>query len=145
MKVVLLILVSGLLGVTGQIVLKLALAAGGPLPLAVDAAPALVWRLATEPLVVAGLMVYIGGTFFWLVALSRVDLSYAYPFASLNYIFLLAAAWVVLGERPTPLRLAGVIAICAGVWLLSRTRAVSRSRQARTAPTIHAAVREAQS
>jgi drug/metabolite transporter (DMT)-like permease len=124
-KAVLLIVVSGSLGVAGQIVLKQALASVGPIPLALAAAPQLVARLATNPLIVAGLAVYLSGTFFWLVALSRVDLSYAYPFASLNYILVLGASWLMLGERVTASRLVGVLAICVGVWFLSRTRATT--------------------
>jgi drug/metabolite transporter (DMT)-like permease len=122
----LLILISGLLGVVGQIVLKQALVSGGPLPVGLDTAPLLIWQLGTNPFVVLGLAIYVSGTFFWLVALSRVDLGYAYPLASMNYIFVLAGSWIVLGERPTPMRLLGVVGICAGVWLLSTTRASTR-------------------
>ena len=125
MNAVFLILLSGLLGVGGQVVVKQALAAAGPLPLSLDAIPTLVWSLASNPQIVAGLAVYSCGTFLWLVALSRVDLSYAYPFASLNYIFVLAASWLVLHEEPTPMRLFGVAAICLGVALLSRSRATT--------------------
>jgi drug/metabolite transporter (DMT)-like permease len=121
------ILVSGILGVAGQIMLKQALVSGGPLALGPETVVPLVLQLASNPLVVVGLLVYVSGTFFWLVALSRVDLSYAYPFASLNYIFILAASWVILGERPTPMRLVGVLAICLGVWTISRTRSSTAS------------------
>jgi multidrug transporter EmrE-like cation transporter len=127
----LLILISGLLGVVGQIVLKQALVSGGPLPVGLDTAPLLIWQLATNPLVVVGLTIYLSGTFFWLVALSRVDLGYAYPLASMNYIFVLVGSWIVLGERPTPVRLLGVVGICAGVWLLSRTHASTGQNVAR--------------
>ena len=123
MKAVVVIVLSGLLGVAGQIVLKQALVGIGQLPLGFATAPTVVWQLATNPLVLGGLTVYVSGTFFWLVALSWVDLSYAYPFASLNYMFVLGASWLILGERPTPPRLMGVLAICLGVWFLSRTRA----------------------
>jgi len=124
-KAVFLIVLSGVLGVTGQIVLKQALTSVGPLPLGLSTAPTVVLQLATNPLVLGGLMVYVSGTFFWLVALSWVDLSYAYPFASLNYIFVLGASWLILGERLTPSRLMGVVAISLGVWFLSRTRATT--------------------
>jgi drug/metabolite transporter (DMT)-like permease len=141
MSALFLILISGLLGVAGQIMLKQALVAGGPLPLGLDTAPGLVWQLATNPLVVVGLAVYLSGTFFWLIALSRVDLSYAYPFASLNYIFVMVASWVLLGEQPTPMRLLGVVAICGGVWLLSRSRA--RTTRPKSELTQHIPVQRA--
>jgi drug/metabolite transporter (DMT)-like permease len=119
------ILISGILGVAGQIMLKQALVGGGPLALGPDTLLPLVMQLASNPLVVIGLVVYVSGTFFWLIALSRVDLSYAYPFASLNYIFILIASWAILGEQPTPMRLVGVVAICLGVWTISRTRSTT--------------------
>ena len=133
MRTLFLILVSGLLGVTGQVVLKRALMSIGPLPLGLDTVAAVVWQLASKQQIVLGLAVYLSGTFFWLVALSRVDLSYAYPLASVNYIFVLGGSWVLLGEQPTPQRMLGVLAICIGVGLLSRSRAatVRAARQLR--------------
>jgi multidrug transporter EmrE-like cation transporter len=125
MSPLLFILISGVLGVAGQILLKQALASGGPLALGPETIVPLILQLATNPLVAIGLVVYVSGTFFWLIALSRVDLSYAYPFASLNYIFILIASWFILGEQPTPMRLVGVVAICAGVWTISRTRSTT--------------------
>jgi drug/metabolite transporter (DMT)-like permease len=115
------ILLSGLLGVVGQVILKRGVAAVGPLALRPETAT----MLALSPLVILGLAVYVSGTFFWLLVLSRVDLSYAYPFASLNYVLVLLASWWVLGEQPTLMRTIGVVAICLGVWAVARTPATT--------------------
>lgn len=117
------ILLSGMLGVAGQLILKRAVAALGPLVLRPDTVLNVVLALAASPPIVLGLVVYLSGTFFWLLALSRTDLSYAYPFASLNYVLVLASSWWLLGEQPSPPRLVGVLAICFGVWAISRTPA----------------------
>jgi len=122
------ILVSGVLGVTGQLVLKRGLAALGSQALRLDHLPGFVASLALNPLIVGGLAVYVLGTLFWLVALSRLDLSYAYPFASLNYVLVLLASWLVLGEQPSATRLAGVALICLGVCAIARTTANTRER-----------------
>jgi drug/metabolite transporter (DMT)-like permease len=126
------ILVSGALGVGGQLILKQALAAQGPLDLSATSLLPTILALATSWGVLLGLVVYLSGTCFWLLALSRVDLSYAYPFASLNYVLVLLSAWLWLGEEPTPRRLLGVLAICLGVLALSRTpaRSVPAARSA---------------
>ena len=58
---------------------------------------------------------------FWLVALSRVDLSYAYPFASLSYVVMLTASWLLFNENITSLRLLGTVVIGLGVFLISRS------------------------
>jgi drug/metabolite transporter (DMT)-like permease len=78
-------------------------------------------RIATSPWVILGLAIYASGTFFWLVALSRVELSFAYPFASLSYVLILAASWAFLGETVSLLRLAGVVTICLGVLIVSQS------------------------
>ena len=126
MGVIAYILASGILGVAGQITLKRGLATIGPLTLTPDALPGVIASLALNPLVILGLAVTVSGTFFWLITLSRVDLSFAYPFASLNYVLILATSWWLLDERVSMVRLLGVLAICLGVCLVMRTPARSR-------------------
>jgi drug/metabolite transporter (DMT)-like permease len=115
------ILISVVAGATGQILLKKGMGSMGPLTLSVNQLLPLVWRLATNPFVVLGLAIYMGGTLFWLTALSRVDLSYAYPFASLSYVVMLAASWRLFGEDITALRVLGSLVIMLGVFLISRS------------------------
>jgi len=122
------ILVSGIFGVTAQLILKRAVVALGPLTLRPDTLPSVALALVLSPLVILGLAVYVTGTFFWLVALSRTDLSYAYPFASLNYVLVLISSWWLLGEQPSLPRIIGVVVICFGVWAISRTPARTTAR-----------------
>lgn len=121
LTVLLYILVAGVFSVAGQIVMKRGLVGIGPIGLEASALPQALLSLALNPLIVLGLLVTVMGTFFWLITLSRVDLSFAYPFASLNYGLVLAAAWFLLDERVSPTRLLGVLTICAGVALVMRT------------------------
>jgi drug/metabolite transporter (DMT)-like permease len=79
------------------------------------------WRIGTNPYVIIGLVIYVCGTVFWLAALSRVDLSYAYPFASLSYIVMLVASWQLFNEDITPIRLLGTIVVGLGVFLISQS------------------------
>jgi drug/metabolite transporter (DMT)-like permease len=71
--------------------------------------------------VVFGLLLYVTGTVFWLSALSRVDLSYAYPFASLSYVIMLAASWLLFHENITVVRLLGTLIVALGVFVISRS------------------------
>jgi drug/metabolite transporter (DMT)-like permease len=116
-----LILTSTVFGVVGQLMLKRGMTVLGPLSPTVRDAPGLVVRVFTTPAVVLGLAIYVGATFFWLLALSRVQLTYAYPFASLSYVLIVIAAWTMLGEHPSPLRLGGMGVIVLGVLLISQT------------------------
>jgi drug/metabolite transporter (DMT)-like permease len=133
------ILLSGILGVAGQVVLKQGVTALGPLSLSPAALITTAAALLQSPLIILGLGVYGGGTFFWLLALSRLDLSYAYPFASLNYIAIVLASWGILGERPTLGRLIGIVAIGVGVWAVTRTRPTTgrQAGETRRLPTGH--------
>ena len=115
------ILVSVVLGATGQILLKKGMGGMGPLTLSAGQLGSILWRIATNPYVVIGLGIYVCGTLFWLMALSRVDLSYAYPFASLSYVVMLVASWQLFSENISPLRLAGTLVVCLGVFLISRS------------------------
>lgn len=115
------ILISVLAGASGQIMLKKGMSSMGPLTLTLDQLFNILWRVGTNPYVVIGLAVYVGGTVFWLAALSRVDLSYAYPFASLSYVVMLLASWRLFDENISPLRLLGTVVVGLGVFLISRS------------------------
>ena len=115
------ILISVLGGAFGQILLKKGMSTMGPLTLSVESVPNIIIKIATNPFVMVGLIIYVLSTFFWLTALSRVDLSYAYPFASLSYVVMLLASWLLFHENITPLRLIGTFVIAAGVYLIARS------------------------
>jgi multidrug transporter EmrE-like cation transporter len=114
------ILISVAGSAAGQLLLKKGMNSMGPITLSLNQFPSLVWQMVTNLDVFIGLVIYLLGTVFWLAALSRVDLSFAYPFASLNYIVILAASWIMFDEKITLSRLAGTIVIGIGVLLISR-------------------------
>lgn len=115
------ILISVLAGATGQVLLKKGMSSMGALTLTGDQLVGILWRIGTNPYVVIGLAIYVCGTVFWLGALSRVDLSYAYPFASLSYVVMLAASWFLFQENITPIRLLGTLIVGLGVYLISQS------------------------
>jgi multidrug transporter EmrE-like cation transporter len=115
------ILAATALGLIGQLMLKQGMTTMGPLSLSAGSLPQIVWRMATAPMVFGGLAVYGMGTFFWLMTLSRIELSVAYPFVSLNQVLIFALAWLVLGEQVSTLRAIGVGVICVGMLLVARS------------------------
>ncbi|WP_322488688.1 EamA family transporter [Chloroflexus sp.] len=121
MSTIMLILIATALGVIGQMMLKQGMGAMGPLALTLDATPSIILRIVTSPMVIGGLLIYGIGTFFWLITLSRIELSVAYPFVSLNHIIIFLLAWLVLHEQVNPLRAAGVLVICAGMLMVARS------------------------
>jgi multidrug transporter EmrE-like cation transporter len=115
------ILISVLGSALGQLLLKKGMLQLGPLTLQADQLWTSLIRMATNPFVLVGLLIYAAGTVFWLAALSNVDLGFAYSFASLSYIVMLIASWQLFNEHISPLRLIGVFVISLGVLLISRS------------------------
>jgi len=97
------LLVSIVCAVIGQLLLKQGMREMGPVTLSLSGLPGLILRLATSPWVVVGMSLYLGGSLFWLTALSRIDLSLAYPFAGLNYVLIVIDRPAVWGiPEPSP-------------------------------------------
>ena len=79
------------------------------------------FRVLTQWPVIAGLTCYVISVGVWIVGLSRVDVSIAYPMLSLGYVVNALAAWWLFGEMIGPLRMAGIVLILAGVFLIARS------------------------
>jgi multidrug transporter EmrE-like cation transporter len=114
------ILISVVTSTIGQLLLKKGMNSMGSITLSTSQLISTSWKMATNPYVFLGLVIYLAGTVFWLAALSRVDLSYAYPFASLSYIVMLVASWMLFDERITLGRLLGTVVIGIGVLFIYR-------------------------
>ena len=73
-----------------------------------------------SPMVLTGLFLYFISAAIWLVILSTVDLSFAYPFIGFTYVMVLVLSKFILKEEVNPLRWAGAFIITAGVVIISR-------------------------
>ncbi len=110
------ILVAVLLVITGQLVLKIGMLRVGAIDRERARTPlALVFEIARQPAVVGGLAIYGVSALLWLYVLSRTELSYAYPFLSLAYAGVTAAATVLLKEPFTRRQWLGLLFVMAGV------------------------------
>jgi drug/metabolite transporter (DMT)-like permease len=112
-----LILASVAFGAVGQLTLKAGMNSMGKLELSVDA----LLRMATNPLLLLGIAIFGVSTLCWLLALTKADLSFAYPFLSLTYIAVLVGGAVLFHEQITLLRVIGFIAIIVGVLIVARS------------------------
>lgn len=57
----------------------------------------------------------------WMAVLSKVEVSFAYPFLSVGYVVAALAGYYFFGESLSFTRIAGIIVICVGVYLISRS------------------------
>ena len=85
--------------------------------------PSLLPKLATSPPILAGLACYVLSLGLWLVVLSRLPVSIAYPLQSLGYVMVVTFAHVLLNEPLTATKLLAITLITLGVLLLARGRA----------------------
>jgi drug/metabolite transporter (DMT)-like permease len=110
------VLICEVLAVGGQLTLETAMNRVGTIAFKDLLSPmALLGRMVGEPRLGAGLLLFGISAVFWMVALSRVPLSLAYPFAAFQHISIVAASWLLLGERVPPLRWLGVCVLGIGL------------------------------
>ena len=83
-------------------------------------APRMLLIALSNPTVLAGLAIFGISALTWLIALSRVELSIAYPMVSLGYIFVIFFSWLILKEPVKPITFIGCFVIMLGVFLISR-------------------------
>lgn len=116
------ILFSVVCGVCGQIALKTGMNQVGKIDASALTQPlVVVTNVASNLFVLGGLALYVFSAMVWLMVLSRVQLSFAYPIIALSYAFTPLFAWLLLGEQLPSLRWAGIGVICLGVFLVSRS------------------------
>jgi drug/metabolite transporter (DMT)-like permease len=115
------IVISVFASTVGQLLLKKGMDDIGSVTLSANHIFLTLWQMVTNLSVFFGLAIYFIGTIFWLAALSRVDLSYAYPFASISYVIMLIAAWLVFNEEITVSRIIGTVVIGIGVLFIYRS------------------------
>jgi drug/metabolite transporter (DMT)-like permease len=78
-------------------------------------------RMAAEPHFIGGAFCYAISLVVWIIGLSRVPVSIAYPMLSLGYVVNAIAAHYLLGESVTVARWLGIGFIIVGVWLVARS------------------------
>ena len=110
-----------LLNALAQLGLKAATEVTGPLV----AGDGTVWKRGLDLLAVPSLWYAVGAyglsLVVWLVGLSRVPVSQAYPLLSMGYVINIGLAWWLLGEVPNAQRVAGIGVIVLGVVLVTRS------------------------
>lgn len=108
--------------VVAQLTLKVGMNQVGPVDLGnFSAVISLIGKVFTTPAVFTGVVLYVVSSFFWLIGISKVELSYAYPFVGLAYVFVVLFSWIFLKEAVTLIRWIGVFLIITGVYLVSRS------------------------
>ena len=113
------LLIAIALAATGQLILKngmnLAKAHSA------DTGRSLVLSAVTSPWILGGLVIFGLSAIAWLVTLSRVPLSVAYPFNALSFVIILVASSVILHERTNVWTWLGTVLVVSGLIVVVTT------------------------
>jgi multidrug transporter EmrE-like cation transporter len=113
---IVLILVSVVFAVSGQLTLKSAMDKVPPIGAHQVKSPGeTISRVARQPRLWLGLFLFGISAIFWLIVLTRVPLSVAYPFVGVTYIIVVMWSRFVLGETVPLIRWVGVAVIAIGI------------------------------
>jgi len=116
-----LILFGVLLNAFAQLLLKAGVRQIGHFEFSMANAWPVASSLATNYPVLGGLTCYVVSVVVWILALSRVEVSIAYPMLSIGYVVNAGLAWFLFGEAVGPQRLAGIAVIIIGVVIVARS------------------------
>src|ERR1700691_672562 len=116
-----LVLTGVMLNAAAQLLLKAGSRAIADVPFSFANGWTLAARIALNPPILGGLALYVVSVVFWILALSRVDVSIAYPMLSVGYVVNALAAWLLFSEQLNAARVAGIGVIILGVWLVARS------------------------
>ena len=117
----LLILTGVLLNAAAQLLLKAGTTRVGHFEFNMDNVVPVGWQLASQPHILAGMGCYAISLVVWIMALSRVPVSVAYPMLSIGYVVNAFAAWWLFGESLAAQKLICIGFIVIGVWLVARS------------------------
>lgn len=115
-----LILVGVLLNAGAQLLLKAGMGQIGHFEFNTASIIPIGLKVMVNPPIIAGLFAYVMSVVVWLLVLSRVQVSYAYPMLSIGYIVNAIAAYYLFGEPMSIMRVTGIFVIISGVYLVSQ-------------------------
>lgn len=116
-----LILTGVILNAAGQLLLKAGTNAVGHFEFHLDNVLPIGLKLAFNPFILSGMVAYGVSLVVWIMALSRVPVSIAYPMLSIGYVINAFIAWHWFGEALSAQKLLGIGCIVLGVYVITRS------------------------
>ncbi len=121
MKYLPLILLGVLLNAAAQLCLKEGMRRIGHFEFVWANAVPIGLQVAGNIFVLGGLFLYVVSVAVWLLVLSRVEVSFAYPLLSVGYIVNAVAGYYLFQENLSPARVSGILIIVVGVYLVMKS------------------------
>lgn len=109
-----LILTGVLLNTAAQLCLKQGMSVIGEVSIDMVSIIALLPRIVMNFYIVMGLACYVVSFLIWLIVLSRVEVSIAYPSLSIGYVIVAFVGYFFMHEALSMYKVAGIVLICVG-------------------------------
>lgn len=106
--------------VYGQIVLKWQVIGAGEFPVSTSDKISFLVRLVLNPWVISGFLAAFFASLTWMAAMTKLELSHAYPFMSLNFVFVIILSSFLFQETITLPKIVGLGFIILGIAVGSR-------------------------
>ena len=107
--------------VYGQLILKWRIAKYGALPEAFSEKLIFLFKLVFDPYIFSGFSAAFIASFFWMAAMTKLELSFAYPFMSAAFVLVFLLSVLLFQETVTPHKIIGLMLIVAGIVVTSRS------------------------
>ncbi len=117
---ILLILITALLNTSAQLILKAGMEKIGEFNFAVNNILPIGMKVIFSPFIITGIVIYVVSLSLWLLLLSRVPVSVAYPMSSMGFVFNAVGAYFIFGEHLSYPQVIGIFVIVLGVYLLAQ-------------------------
>lgn len=106
--------------VYSQLVMRWQVGAAGELPSDGPGKVRFIATLLVNPWVLSGIVATFFAGVSWMLAMTRFEISYAYPFVSLNYVIILAASILLFNESLSPPKMMGTVLVIVGIVVISK-------------------------
>lgn len=101
--------------VYGQLVLKWRISKHGNLPELLADKLIFIFHLFLDPFIISGFLAAFVASLFWMAAMTKFEISFAYPFMSLSFILVLILSVLLFGEALTLGKVLGLLLVIAGI------------------------------
>lgn len=106
--------------VYSQLIMRWQVSEAGALPVEMAGKISYIAALLLNPWVMTGIVATFLAGVSWMLAMTKFEISYAYPFVSLNYILVLVAGVLLFNENFNTAKLVGSVLVILGVIVISR-------------------------
>ncbi|UOQ92972.1 EamA family transporter [Halobacillus shinanisalinarum] len=107
--------------VYGQLILKWRIEKYGSLPAAVKDKILFLLQLLVDPLILSGFLSAFVASIFWMGAMTKFNISYAYPFMSLSFVLVFILSVFLFQEPITSYKVIGLSFIVVGIIITSQS------------------------